>query len=77
MYTCLHIDLFYLKIIKSGLDIFLFADILNFFIRFWHKVHFKMKYIYIAIVLSWIIGLVHNAAYMIPTGKVYNTVCTL
>ena len=65
----LHIDLFYLKIIKSFGYIFV-CRYIELLYPFWHKVHFKMKYIYIAIALSWIIGLVHNAAYMIPTGKV-------
>ena len=36
----------------------------------WHRVHFKMRYLYTAIALCcfFLIGL--NAAYMIPTGKV-------
>ena len=36
----------------------------------WHRTHFKMRYIYIAIAFVWTFGLSLNAAYMIPTGKV-------
>ena len=37
----------------------------------WHKTHFKMKYLYIAIAMSWIFGIGLNAAYVIPTSKVF------
>ena len=37
---------------------------------FWHKVHFKMKYLYTVIALVWILGIGLNAADMIPTSKV-------
>ena len=36
----------------------------------WHRTHFKMRYIYMAIAFVWIFGLGLNAAHMIPTGKV-------
>ena len=35
----------------------------------WHKIHFKMRYIYISLVFVWIFDLV-PVAHMIPTGKV-------
>ena len=38
---------------------------------FWHKAHFKMTYLYTAIALCWTLGIGLNAAYMIPTGKVF------
>ena len=37
---------------------------------FWHRTHFKMRYLYITLVSCWIFGIGFNAAYMIPTGKV-------
>ena len=36
----------------------------------WHKVHFKMKYLYFALALSWIVGIVDIVAHIIPTSKV-------
>ena len=43
----------------------------------WHKTHFKMRYIYMALVFAWTFGIGLMGAYMIPTGKVsdftYNT----
>ena len=36
----------------------------------WHKVHFKMRYLYMALAFSWLFGTGLNAAYMIPTGRV-------
>ena len=36
----------------------------------WHRTHFKMRYLYAAIVFVWIFGIGLNASYMIPTTKV-------
>ena len=36
----------------------------------WHRTHFKIRYIYMAIAFVWVFGIGLNAAYMIPTGKV-------
>ena len=37
----------------------------------WHKVHFKIKYLYVALIGCWIFGIGLNAAYVIPTSKVF------
>ena len=36
----------------------------------WHRTHFKIRYIYMAVAFVWVFGIGLNAAYMIPTGKV-------
>ena len=37
---------------------------------FWHKTHFKMKYLHISLATCWVFGIGLNAAYKIPTSKV-------
>ena len=36
----------------------------------WHKTHFKIRWIYISIAVTWILGITINFAYHIPTTKV-------
>ena len=36
----------------------------------WHKTHFKMKYLYSALLMCLLLGIGLNAAYVIPTSKV-------
>ena len=37
----------------------------------WHKVYFKMRYLYTAIALCWTLGIGLEAAYVIPISKVF------
>ncbi len=41
----------------------------------WHKANYSMYHCYVSLTLPWLIGLIWNTAYMLPTAKVVDGLC--